>query len=240
MNVLAINTSPKMDKGNTAIILNPFLEGMRSAGAEVELVNAQKLKIGPCLSCWNCILKTPGECVQKDDMDGLFLKMFMADAMVWATPIYIDGPTAQMKTILDRSFRGAGFNPGYEIRNGHQRLKLPEGFVPRRGVLVSTCGFHEMDNFNSLLNYMETYSRQGTFEFVGALLRPHANVFLPQFELELNIDDIIQAAKEAGGQFVRDGRMKQETLSIVSREILPIDEYIRRVNQFIEKERKKL
>jgi multimeric flavodoxin WrbA len=37
MKVLAINSSPRMDKGNTALILNPFLEGMKEAGAEVDL-----------------------------------------------------------------------------------------------------------------------------------------------------------------------------------------------------------
>ena len=37
MKVIAFNSSPRMDKGNTALILNPFLEGMREAGAEVEL-----------------------------------------------------------------------------------------------------------------------------------------------------------------------------------------------------------
>ena len=37
MKVIAINSSPNMDKGNTAAILNPFLDGMKEAGAEVEL-----------------------------------------------------------------------------------------------------------------------------------------------------------------------------------------------------------
>lgn len=37
MKILAINSSPKMGNGNTALILDPFLEGMREAGAEVEL-----------------------------------------------------------------------------------------------------------------------------------------------------------------------------------------------------------
>ncbi len=49
MKVLAINSSPKMDKGNTAMILNPFLEEMREAGAEVELFYTRKLNIKPVL-----------------------------------------------------------------------------------------------------------------------------------------------------------------------------------------------
>ena len=34
MKVAAINSSPMTGKGNTARILDPFLEGMRGAGAE--------------------------------------------------------------------------------------------------------------------------------------------------------------------------------------------------------------
>jgi multimeric flavodoxin WrbA len=81
---LAINSSPQMDKGNTAIILNPFLEGMRDAGADVELFYTKNLKINPCqgeLSCW---VKTPGQCFQKDDMQMLYPK-FVADVYVFAS-----------------------------------------------------------------------------------------------------------------------------------------------------------
>jgi multimeric flavodoxin WrbA len=68
MRVLAINASPHMDKGNTAMILNPFLEGMKEAGSEVDLFYTSKLRVEPChgdLSCW---LVLPGECAVKDDM----------------------------------------------------------------------------------------------------------------------------------------------------------------------------
>jgi len=34
-----------MEKGNTALILNPFLDGMKEAGAQVELVYSKKLNI---------------------------------------------------------------------------------------------------------------------------------------------------------------------------------------------------
>jgi len=37
MKVVAISSSPSMGKSNTSLILDPFLEGMRKAGAETEL-----------------------------------------------------------------------------------------------------------------------------------------------------------------------------------------------------------
>lgn len=50
MNVLAINGSARMEKGYTAMILTPFLEGMKEAGAQVELFYAKQLNINSCTS----------------------------------------------------------------------------------------------------------------------------------------------------------------------------------------------
>ena len=203
MKVVAINGSPRIKNSHTSVILNPFLEGMKEAGADVNLVHAKELDINPCLGCWTCIFKTPLQCVQKDDMGDLFLQLATANVVVWATPVFCAGPTAQLKTIVDRTFVGAGLNPGYEIRNGHQRLKLPDGFVPSKLALVSSCGYHEMDNFDTLLNWVDSLVKMDLFEFVGALLRPHANVFHPMFKTEFDVDDIIKAAKDAGRQLIR-------------------------------------
>ena len=60
MKVLVFNGSPNMDKGNTALILSPFVEGMREEGVEVELQYVKRLKINPCQGEMNCWLKTPG------------------------------------------------------------------------------------------------------------------------------------------------------------------------------------
>ncbi|MCX6338328.1 MAG: flavodoxin family protein [Candidatus Aureabacteria bacterium] len=75
MKAIAINASPRMNNGNTALILNPFIEGMREEGAEVELVYARTFTINPCLGCFYCWLKKPGECCQRDDMDTLNPKL---------------------------------------------------------------------------------------------------------------------------------------------------------------------
>ena len=72
MEVLALNGSPHMGNGYTTSILGPFLEGMEEAVAEVELFHLYELDIKPCLGCLACWRKTPGECVQKDDMQKVY------------------------------------------------------------------------------------------------------------------------------------------------------------------------
>lgn len=229
MKVLAINSSPKMDKGNTALILDPFLEGMKEAGAEVELFYTKKLEINPCQGEFRCWLNTPGECFQKDDMQMLYPKMREADVWVFATPVYVDGISGPMKNLLDRLLPLV--QPLIELRDGHCRHPLREGTKHGRVVLVSNCGFWEMDNFDPLLVHMKAACKNASREFAGALLRPHGGGLRLMMGMGMPMDDVFEAAKKAGRQLVADGEMSPETLSIVSRELVPLEAYVQAVNQ---------
>ena len=232
MKVLAINSSPKMDKGNTALILNPFLDGMREAGAEVELFYTRKLDIKPCTGEFDCWIKTPGECYQKDDMQMLYPKIREAGIMVFATPVYVDGVNGPMKNLIDRML--PRMQPFFELRDGHCRHPLCEGTKSFKIVLVSNCGFWEMDNFDPLLVHMKAFCKNASSEFAGALLRPHGEGMSFMMEMGASLDDIFDAAKEAGRQLVEDGEMSSETLSIISRELMPMDIYVQSVNQYFQ------
>ena len=50
-------------------------------------------------------------------------------------------------------------------------------------------------------------------------------------EMGAPVHDVLEAAKEAGHQLVGYGRMSTETLSIVSRELLPLEMFVQIVNQ---------
>ncbi len=226
--VLAFNCSPKMDKGNTALILAPFLEGMKEAGAEIELFYTRKLKINPCTGEFNCWTKTPGKCYQDDDMNMLYPKLREADIVVFATPLYVDGVSGPMKNLMDRTIPFA--QPFFELRDGHCRHPLREGTKHGKVVLVSTCGFWEMDNFDPLLVHARAACKNAGREFAGALLRPHGGGLKRMVEMGIPIDDIFEAAKEAGRQLVKDGKMSPEILKIVSRELMPLEVYIQAAN----------
>lgn len=229
MKVLAINGSPKMEKGNTSLILGPFLEGMKEKEAEVQLFYTKKLEINPCQGEFTCWVKTPGECFQKDDMQKLLSPLAEADILVLATPVYVDGIAGPMKNLLDRMI--PLIQPFFELRDGHCRHPARGRNKQRKLVLVSNCGFWEMDNFNPLLVHMKAISKNMGCEFAGALLRPHGPALKGMMQMGVPVDDIFEAAKEAGRQLVEDGRMSAETLNVVSRELLPLDKYVETVNQ---------
>jgi len=229
MKVIAINASPKMDKGNTAAILTPFLDGIKEAGAEVEVFYTKKMKISPCqgdLACW---LKTPGKCSQKDDMAMLLPKLADAEIWVFATPVYVDGMSGPLKNLVDRII--PLMSPFFEFRDGHCRHPLREGTISGKIVLVSSCAFWEIDNFDPLLNHIKAISRNANREFAGALLRPHSRAFISMADKGEPVNDIFEAAREAGHQLVLDGAMSSQTLGVISRTLLPLDIFLQAVNQ---------
>ena len=221
-----------MDKGNTALILNPFLEGMKEEGAEVELFYTRKLNINPCTGEFNCWLKTPGKCYQNDDMNILYPKITEADVIVFATPVYVDGVTGPMKNLIDRMIPRV--EPFFELRDGHCRHPVRGEPKVRKYVLISNCGLWEKDNFDPLIVFMKAFCKNASAEFAGALLRPHGEALPTMLKMGAPIGDIFEAAKEAGRQIGKEQKISQETLDIVSRELMPREMYIQFVNQFIQ------
>ncbi|MDD5073197.1 MAG: flavodoxin family protein [Candidatus Omnitrophica bacterium] len=103
--ILVLNGSPKKN-GNTAKLSGWFAAGARSKGADVEVVNVAflKYKSSGCTSCRTCQKIKEYECVINDGAKAVLKKMAKADVIVFATPLYFYGPSAQLKVIIDRMF----------------------------------------------------------------------------------------------------------------------------------------
>ena len=67
-----------------------------------EYVDATSMKISHCLGCNFCWLKTPGECVIKDDYEVLLKKMSQADQVWLISDTKFGFVTFQTKNIVDR------------------------------------------------------------------------------------------------------------------------------------------
>ncbi len=219
-----------MDEGNTALILNPFLDGMREAGANVELFYTRKLKIGPCMGDMSCWFQNPGKCGQDDDMQLLLPKFKEAEVIVWASPVYYSGITGPLKNLMDRQL------PLHMQENaGLKRQKI---------VLVSTCGAWEISMFDPLLAQMKAiYSTsEANSEFAGALLRPMAEgmkEMIKAGETRL-IDEIFQSAKEAGRQLVKEGKFSDDIQKKVSKPLMPRDAYYKAAQALMDQAKKSM
>jgi hypothetical protein len=124
--------------------------------------------------------------------------------------------------------------PDFELRDGHCRHPRRAGTRSGKVVLVSNCGFWEMDNFDPLLVHMKAMCKNADREFAGALLRPHGGVLRRMLQEGISVNDILDAAREAGRQLVAEGRMSAETLRAVSRKLMPQERLVQKANQFFQ------
>jgi multimeric flavodoxin WrbA len=100
MKILAIHGSPRTLRSTTRQLTQHVLEGAAEAGAETEIVDLCDLRITPCTACEGCAFN--GICVYEDDMPALVERMKEADGIIFASPVYIDNVSGQMKVFFDR------------------------------------------------------------------------------------------------------------------------------------------
>lgn len=102
MKITILNGSPR--KQNTSALVQAFTEGAEAAGHQVEVVHVGKMKIAGCLACEYCHGKGEGKCIQKDDMEKVMPAYMDADMIVYASPIYYSGMTAQLSAAIQRVY----------------------------------------------------------------------------------------------------------------------------------------
>ena len=99
MNITILMGSPNRN-GSTNILVKEFTRGAEEAGHMVEEVDVCHANIHPCIGCVTCGYEGP--CVQKDDVEEIRQKLLSSDMVVFATPLYYYGMSAQLKIVIDR------------------------------------------------------------------------------------------------------------------------------------------
>lgn len=102
MKITVLNGSPR--KQNTSAMVEAFAEGAGAAGHQVEIIQVGKMKIAGCLGCEYCHGKGEGKCIQKDDMEKVIPAYLDSDMIVYASPVYYFGMTAQLTAAIQRVY----------------------------------------------------------------------------------------------------------------------------------------
>jgi multimeric flavodoxin WrbA len=149
--VLVVLGSPRKN-GNSAILAAKCADAAKEAGAEVESVFLQGLKIAPCNACDACVKKPEIGCVIKDDMIPLYKKIEQATAIVFVTPTYWFNMSAQLKLFIDRA---------YALRPGKDKYAFSD---KRVGIIIT---YADNDPFAAgAVNTLRSF--QDMCKFVGA------------------------------------------------------------------------
>lgn len=103
--IVIVNGSHRKN-GATAGILNEMCRQLKKCGetegndVAVEMIHAADLELKYCVGCGSCY--QTGECIYKDDMEELSLKIGNADGVIFGSPTYASNVSGQMKVMIDR------------------------------------------------------------------------------------------------------------------------------------------
>ncbi|PLX17175.1 MAG: hypothetical protein C0597_07295 [Marinilabiliales bacterium] len=217
--VIVLNASPRAQKGYTEFYLKPFVKGMKKH-TEVEIIHLSKYKVNPCTGCFSCWMDIPGECVykEKDDHHSLSEKLFQADLIVYAFPIYADGMPGILKNFFDRAVSRAY---PYMIE-GMKRVRHPRRYINHKHSMVvfSVCGFFEMINFEPVKAYFKALSHNRHTPIVGEIYRTIAGgLYSNPLNFKL-FSKVLVALEDAGEQIIIKGRIKRKTKNIIAKKFV--------------------
>ncbi len=158
MKIVVLAGSPQKH-GSSNLLAEQFIKGATEAGNSVSVVDAARANVRPCTGCVRC--GYGGPCAQKDDMGsengamrGIKAEILGADMIVFVTPLYYYGMSAQLKTVVDRfcAFNG-------EIQQ--KRMK---------SALISAAWNADSWTFEALTAHYKTLVRYLNFQDMGTIL----------------------------------------------------------------------
>lgn len=231
MKAVAINGSPGKDKGNTGMILNAFLQGMKDAGASTEVFYTKNLKLKPCTGEFQCWWETPGECYIKDDMQKVYPELKEADTLILGSPVYIPLP-GEMQILINRLV--PLIKPLLETREGRTRARLHDNVKLCKVLLVCTGGWWEKENLDTVVHIAEEIAETMSIKFSGAILRPHAFLMKKKGELTKEGSAIIDEVEKLGHGFAESSQLSESMLESIRRPLISREELVQMYNRALE------
>lgn len=76
---------------------------LAGAGATTTVIDLSQLKIGPCVGCFGCWVKTPGKCVIRDDACRVYPYLAKSTRLLLVSRVRYGSYDTVMKTMLERA-----------------------------------------------------------------------------------------------------------------------------------------
>ncbi|MFH2012791.1 MAG: flavodoxin family protein [Pseudomonadota bacterium] len=234
MKLTVFNGSPRGKNGNTHFMVKEFIQGVKEAGSEIENIFLTEKEINYCLGCFDCWTKTPGKCIQKDDMEGLLREFMSSDIVVFATPLYVFNVTGLMKNFMDRLLPLSGPHFGKDKTGVCKHEKRFEKYP--KLVVISNCGFPELSHFKVLHLLFDTFAKDMHSEIIAEIYKGGGEIFKEtSFLLRPSIWNYKRLLRKAGREIVENLKISEKTLLKLEKPIISDYQYIRGANKHWDK-----
>jgi multimeric flavodoxin WrbA len=146
------------------------------------------------------------------------------EVVVFATPVYVPLP-GDMQHFINRLC--PLMDPRVEFREGRTRARLREDVAIRQFVALTTGGWWEKQNSDTVVRIVSELAANAGVEFAGAVVRPHVDVIQSAESMERGGREVLEAVERAGRELISEGAMQPATLEAVSRPLLSCEAYLR-------------
>lgn len=102
MNILILNGNPNPANTQFERKLEEIAGTLKNNHTKTEIISLRNLDIAYCTGCFNCWVKTPGQCIIQDEHAIVSQKYIHADRVFFASPIIMGYVSSLMKKTLDR------------------------------------------------------------------------------------------------------------------------------------------
>ena len=87
--------------GNTHYLVHNLVDRLNTLALYPQVIDVNTLNIKHCIDC-NICKENWGQCVHDDDMTDVYALFKQADVLIIASPVYFNGVTSKLKTLIDR------------------------------------------------------------------------------------------------------------------------------------------
>ncbi len=218
--IIAINGSHRAENGFSQVIMDKFLDGAKSAGADCTVFYPSKMKIEHCKACHKCILKTPGKCFINDEMSSVIKMIEEADLLLFVAPVYFDTMTSHMKKLMERFMPFLG--PVFEYKNNrtfHKPLKKMNLNV----VNILLSGNPERESLNSISGTLKRIVKNMEWNFINELFFTSSHLTVSNPEL---LEEQFKALTNGGKEIVLEKQISSETVDSINRNYIDDPEVV--------------
>ena len=124
---------------------------------EVNIINTTDLDIMNCIGCFECWTKTPGLCVQIDEMPTILQTIMNSDLTIFISNVKIGFVSSELKKVLDKTL--PLIHPYFDISNGEVHHKARYDSYPELALVlignneISDQVFDNIQNWYTRLSY---------------------------------------------------------------------------------------